>query len=73
MAVFNAIYYFYADPEYPFFLYATLFIALVGQAGAYNCMFIIIELRIPPKNLGAATNIIMLIFGPLAVATTPYI
>ena len=27
----------------------------------------------PPKNLGAATSLIVLGFGPLAIAVTPYV
>ena len=73
MALFNWVYYFYTGPDQPFYQYAALFFALVGQAGAYNCIFVILELRIPPKNLGAATNIIMLVFGPLSYAILPFI
>ena len=73
MALFNWVYYFYTGPDTPFLQYATLFMALVGQAGAYNCIFVILELRIPPKNLGAATNIIMLVVGPLSYAVLPFI
>ena len=73
MGLFNTVYYFFTGPEYPALQYSMLFLALLGQAGAYNCIFVIIELRIPPKNLGAATNIIMLVFGPIAVGLTPFI
>ena len=73
MGVFNAIYYYYTGPENPLLQYVVLFLALVGQAGVYNCIFVIMELRIPPKNLGSSTNIIMLVIGPASYGFIPYI
>ena len=73
MGLFNALYYYYTDSANPLLQYLVLFLALVGQAGVYNCIFVIMELRIPPKNLGSSTNIIMLVIGPASYGFIPYI
>ena len=73
IGVFNFVYFYFTGPENPILQYAVLFLALVGQAGAYNCIFVIMELRIPPKNLGSAMNIITLVIGPTSYGFIPYI
>ena len=64
--VFNLIFYFWTGPEYPVFQYCILFLAVMGQHGPYNVGYIVLEFRLPPKNLGAASSLILLGFGPLA-------
>ena len=73
MALFNAIHFYCTGPNSTLLQYFVLFLALVGHAGVYNCIFVIIELRIPPKNLASATNIIMLVIGPMSYGILPYI
>ena len=73
MGLFNAIYYYCTGPDTVMLQYVVLFFALVGHAGVYNCIFVVIELRIPPKNLASATNIIMLVIGPMCYGFIPYI
>ena len=72
-SIFNLMYYFLTVPEYPLLRNTVLFFAMLGMYGPYNVGYVIFELRLPPRNIGAATSIIILFFGPLAIAVMPFV
>ena len=72
-SIFNLMYYFLTVPEYPLLQYTVLFLAMLGMYGPYNVGYVIFELRLPPRNLGAGTSIIILFFGPLAISVMPFV
>lgn len=44
----------------------------MGLAGQFNSIFVLIELRVPPENVGAAITIVNTI-GTLAACISPYV
>ena len=56
--------------ESPTLKIVFLTITVFGLAGAFNSIFVVMELRIPPENLGSA-SVLMYVIGALGCAPTP--
>ena len=52
--------------------YVCLFATIFGIAGAFNSIFVVMELRIPPENLGSA-SVLMFVISALGCSMTPSI
>ena len=66
-AVCNAAFY---QAEDPTLKYVFLSITVFGLAGAFNSVFVVMELRTPPENLGSA-SVLTYVIGALGCAATP--
>ena len=66
---FNVLFYYTQSPTLK---YAFLCFIIFGTAGAFNTMFVVMEMRIPPENLGSAT-VLMSVMGGAGCSTTPTI
>lgn len=53
--------------------YTTLFISYLGQAGCFNCVFAVMELRFPPRSMGSAIAVSMQFFAPLLCSANPLV
>ena len=71
--IFNVIYYYVTGPDNVYLQYVVLFLAVFGQYGPVNTIFVIYEQRLPPRNLGAGTTLICLVFGPIGISPMPYV
>ena len=52
--------------------YALFLLAIIGIAGQFNAIFVLVELRLPPEKFGAAV-VIMITVGTLTGCAAPYV
>ena len=67
--IFNLIFYFVSDA---ILKYICFILTAFGAAAQFCVIFIIVELRIPPENIGAAIAIVLTI-GNVAAAISPFV
>ena len=67
--IFNMLFYFVTGS---IFKYICFIMTAFGAAAQYCVIFIIIELRIPPENIGAAIAIVLTI-GNVAASLSPFV
>ena len=68
VGIFNTIFYFL--PSGGPLLYACLLLTILGCATQFNCIFVLVELRVPPENAGSALVIVTTV-GQLTAAVAP--
>ena len=68
---FNLAYYWLGGSGVVWARYTTLFISYLGQAGCFNCVFAVMELRFPPRTMGSAMALSMQCFAPLLCSINP--
>ena len=56
----------------PIIKMVCLFMMVIGVAGAFHSMYVIMELRIPPENIGSA-SVLMCVFGSFGCTLAPMI
>ena len=66
-AICNLCFFYFESPNLK---YLFLFITVCSIAGAFNTMFVIMELRIPPENIGSA-SVLMYVVGALGCTLAP--
>ena len=53
--------------------YSTLFLSYLGQAGCFNCVFVVMEMRFPPQQMASAIAMSMQVIAPLLCSLNPII